>query len=324
MSLQAREIDFLEKNPQASMQDIVRNFPDENYSYLAKTKSNWKKGKLGKKKKKGKKSKKVKKSKPPHSLTSKTSRQGDKPGTSFDPRANMYKLANSSGTGAFQANRYILENKRYFSYESDIPPYKRPACFHPKQNEIVDAILDPHVKFVFVEGVQRGGKNTSILSGLHETVLTDPNKQWQFDIMVGKGKHAQRMLRNMGNDKILEKQNEALLSNVLNSYMLWFNGSRMDAHDTTVADIKGADCDIAWIDEFDVAIKKDPKACMSLMFTMRANKNMKGIFSANVDRGLFILLQDHFSKEALRTGRVKFFSIMNEDAPHAEGAGNDD
>ena len=51
---------------------------------------------------------------------------------------------------------------------------------------------------------------------------------------------------------------------------------------------------------------------------------MKGIFSANVDRGLFILLQDHFSKEALVRDDVKFFSIMNEDAPHAEAAGNDE
>ena len=243
------------------------------------------------------------------------------PGLVFDPKQTMYRLANE---GNFQATRYILENRHYFAYEADVPPYIRPKCFHEMQNEIVDAILDPTIKFIFVEGVQRGGKNTCIFAGLHELILSNPKKQWQFDIMVGKGKHAQRLLRNMYNDNILEDQNHALITTVTNNYLMWFNGSRLDAHDTTVADIKGADTDVGWIDEFDVALKKDPAACLSLMFTMRANTHLKGIFSANVDRGLFILLQDHFTKEALEREDVKFFSIMNENAPHAEAAGNDD
>lgn len=243
---------------------------------------------------------------------------------SFDPRQNMFDLAQGKGAGAFQANRYIIENKRFFEYDTGVPPYRRPPEFHPKQNEIADAVLDKKVKYIFVEGTQRAGKNTAIMAGLHETVLTEPEKTWQFDIMVGKGKHAQRMLRNMANDRILKKQNEALLATVLNSYLMWFNGSRMDAHDTTVADIKGADCDIGWVDEFDVAIKKDPKAVMSLIFTMRANKNLKAIFSANVDRGMFVIMQDLFKKKALVREDCAFFSIYDEDAPHIAEANNDE
>lgn len=61
MSLESQIVNYLEKNPGMVQKDLVRNFPNATYSYLAKTKSNWKRGKLGKKKKKGKKSKKVKK-----------------------------------------------------------------------------------------------------------------------------------------------------------------------------------------------------------------------------------------------------------------------
>lgn len=247
------------------------------------------------------------------------------PGTlSFDPKQTMFQLATGGGPGAFQATRYILENKKYFDYESGIPPYKRPEQFHPKQHAIVEAILNPKIKYIFVEGTQRAGKNTAILAGLHELILTYPKKVWQFDIMVGKGKHAQRMLRNMANDRILKAQNTALLATVLNSYILWFNGSRLDSHDTTVADIKGADCDVGWVDEFDVAIKKDAKAVMSLIFTMRANLNLKAIFSANVDRGLFVIMQDLFKKKAMSRNDAVFISINNEDAPHVAAAGNDD
>ena len=56
MSLQVRIKDYLSKNPTSQMKDLLRNFPGENYSYLAKTKSVWKKETQGKTKKSKKKS----------------------------------------------------------------------------------------------------------------------------------------------------------------------------------------------------------------------------------------------------------------------------
>ena len=256
-----------------------------------------------------------------HSHPPNEQQSGESPDTSFKPQDVMFNLANS---GNFQAAKFMLENRHLFDLEHQIPAYKRPVVFHLKQHQLVDAIVNPIYKFIFCEGVQRVGKSTGVMAGLHEYTLKYPDQKLQFDLMCGKGDQARMILRNLMNDPIILRQNNKLLRTITNDYILWWNGTRLDAHETTIADVKGGDSVISWVDEFDVAMKKNPDAVSTLFLMQRAVKNMKIIMTANMDTGAYLMFQDLMKKESLKRDDICFISMYTKDAPHLMQSDNDE
>jgi len=202
--------------------------------------------------------------------------------------------------------------------------YLRPPKFHAKQHEVVEAIKDPRYKLIFVEGCQRSGKSTSVFAGLHELTLESP-RPLRIALLAGKGGKNGRdggskgILADVLRDPILDKVNKQVLdlSSRTNDTIKWYNGSELVAMDLTVASIKGADKEIVWIDELDVAISEGNdkrEAVVSAVNTMLATSDFKLILSSNLDKGLYQILRDEIFK--LQEECVCSISIRKEDCPH--------
>jgi hypothetical protein len=207
--------------------------------------------------------------------------------------------------------------------------YMRPKQFHPKQHEIVDAIQDPTIKLIFVEGCQRSGKSTGVFAGLHEVSL-QTNHLIRVALLAGKGGKNGRdggskgILADVLRDPILEEANKIALdlSSQTNDCIRWKNGlMEMVAMELTVASIKGGDKEIIWIDEMDVAISEGQdkrEAVQSAVNTMLATPNFKLILSSNLDKGIYQILRESILK--LNDKCVKCISIRKEDCPHLNRA----
>ena len=208
--------------------------------------------------------------------------------------------------------------------QSQIPSYRRPAFFNPKQNHIIDEIVSGKYKIIMIEGDQRTGKTTLWLDALHELVLEAHPKILQIDIMAGKGDQAKRILKDLTSDPLLAEVNNNLLKTILPSgqYLQWFNGSRIDSHETTVNDIKGSDSHIIILEELDRAVIKDPQAVMSAIFTLRARTDLLVIMLANMDKGAYLLIREILMDPKWRDD-VLFITLTKKDSPHLQLAGND-
>ena len=205
-----------------------------------------------------------------------------------------------------------------------IPPYSRPKFFNTKQKFIMDQVISGKYKIIMVEGDQRTGKTTLIFNALHEIVLARHPLPTQIDLMAGKGDQAKRILKDLTSDQLLSTVNNNLLTTILPSgqYVQWFNGSRVDAHETTVNDIKGSDSNIIWIEELDRAIIKDPQAVMSALFTLRARTDLLIVMSANMDKGGYLLVREVLMNPEWRD-QILFVTLTKKDSPHLQIAGND-
>ena len=142
--------------------------------------------------------------------------------------------------------------------------------------------------------------------------------------MPGKGDQAKRILKDLTSDPLLAEVNNNLLKTVLPSgqYLQWFNGSRIDAHETTVNDIKGSDSHIIILEELDRAVIKAPQAVMSAIFTLRARTDLLVIMLANMDKGAYLLIREILMDPKWRDD-VLFVTLTKKDSPHLQLAGND-
>ena len=189
----------------------------------------------------------------------------------------------------------ILKESGLLGREVDnIPRYIRPKFLNAKQNEIIDQIVSGKYKIIMIEGDQRTGKTTLIYIALCELILKRYPLTTQIDLMAGKGDQAKRILQDLTSDLLLKDINADLLKTVLPSgaYVKWFNDSKVDAHETTVNDIKGSDSNVIWIEELDRAVLKDPQAVMSALFTLRARTDLLVVMSANMDKGAYLMIRE--------------------------------
>jgi hypothetical protein len=218
----------------------------------------------------------------------------------------------------------LSDTRQLTVQQSNIPPYRRPAFFNPKQNFIINEIISGKYKIIMIEGDQRTGKSTLVFDALHEIVLERHPRMTQIDIMAGKGDQARRILKDLTSDPLLSEVNKNLLMTVLPSgqYLQWFNGSRIDSHETTVNDIKGSDSHIIIIEELDRAVIKDPQAVMSALFTLRARTDLLVIMLANMDKGAYLLIREILMKPEWRD-QILFVTLTKKDSPHLQLAGND-
>jgi len=207
-----------------------------------------------------------------------------------------------------------------------VPYYRRPEVFSEKQNYVVERIVNSEKKIIMVEGDQRTGKSTAVFCALHELVLKF-EKPIKIDLMAGKGGSgdtggATRILNDLFRDMLLQEVNNQMISYKTNRFIQYFNGSKLIAHETTVADIKGSDSEVTVCEEMDVAIKNSPEAVMSLLLTLRARKDLKIILVANMDTGVYRLIRTVLS-DPKWSDDVEFITMTNEDAPWIADAGND-
>jgi hypothetical protein len=217
-----------------------------------------------------------------------------------------------------KTNQLIIPPKK-----DEIHPYHRPVKFSPKQHLITDHMLSHLIKFLFVVGCQRGGKTTCIFNALTELVLSNTSGHpLQFDLMCGKGEQADRILRNAYYDQVIYENNIQQIPQVLSTKCIWHDGSRLDTHETTVGDIKGSDADVVWIDEFDVAIKKDALAVQTAINTALAKPNMLIVMSSNQDQGMYQWIKQKFQEYALTSEKFAFVEIYPQDCPWLTEAGN--
>ena len=221
------------------------------------------------------------------------------------------------------AENYITN---YSAHKRFVPRYRRPDVFSDKQNYVVDCIVNSDKKIIMVEGDQRTGKSTAVFDALHELVL-EFDHPIKIDYMAGKGGSggtggAQRILDDLMRDMILQECNNQLIAYKTNKFVEYFNGSRIIAHETTVADIKGSDSEVTVCEEMDVAVKNSPEAVMSLLLTLRARQDAKIILVANMDTGVYRLITNVLS-DPKWADDVEFITMTNEDAPWIAAAGND-
>jgi hypothetical protein len=210
--------------------------------------------------------------------------------------------------------------------------YMRPAAFHPKQHQVVEAIKNPKIKLIFVEGCQRSGKSTSVFAGLHELTL-ESDHPLRIALLAGKGGRNGRdggskgILADVLRDPILQEVNGKVLNfaSKTTESILWNSGSELVAMELTVASIKGGDKEIVWIDELDVAISEGQdkrEAVVSAVNTMLATKDFKLILSSNLDKGIYQILRDEILK--INSENVVSISITKEDCPHLNNNHTDD
>jgi hypothetical protein len=204
--------------------------------------------------------------------------------------------------------------------------YHRPIILNPKQNEIINLFLDPNTTVLFLEGDQRTGKSTLVLIAITEFILNHDPTVIKVDMMAGKGQQCERLLMDLTSDPITFEIYKELITIQTNTKAQFWNNSLIRTHETTVADIKGSDAHIIWIDEFDVAIKQEPKAVFSAIMVLRARLkgNLKFVFSANRDKGIYEMVRQFFQDEAWVKQGVRFATLTQEDCPHLKAAGNDE
>ena len=235
------------------------------------------------------------------------------------------------GVPSWFAPLIIEELRKEDRLEGDKRVIKRPTEFHQKQNELIDAVINPDVKVIFCPGAQRSGKSTGVMQGLHELSLISTYPQ-KILLLAGKGGQsgkdggAKGILRDLLRDPFLEENNKKLLNlnSRTNDTVQWFQGNIMTATDLTVAAIKGGDQNIVWIDELDVAIKKGAdkrEAVVSAVNTMLAVPNFKLILTANLDKGLYQILAERIKEMGMGKESVKIIEIYKSDCPHLENDG---
>ncbi len=224
----------------------------------------------------------------------------------------------------------VEEIRRMQQSESKNRIIIRPAVFHPKQHELIDAVKDPSIKLIFCQGAQRSGKSTGVMQGLHE-VDVEFGKPWKILLLAGKGGQsgkdggAKGILSDLLRDPFLDPNNKKLLDlgARTNDHIKWMHsGMSLTATDLTVAAIKGGDQDFVWIDEMDVAIKKGKEkreAVVSAVNTMLAVPHFKLILTANLDKGLYQVLVDRVFELGYGRDSIKTISIFKADCPHLEG-----
>ena len=220
--------------------------------------------------------------------------------------------------------KLLVDTGQLTVQQQKLPPYRRPDFFNKKQCEIMDSITGGKYKIIMVEGDQRTGKSTLIFNAFHEIVLARHPLQTQIDLMTGKGDQSKRIIKDLTKEILLSDINSNLLTTILPSgqYVGWFNGSRLDTHETTVDDIKGSDSHIIWLDELDRSILKNPEAVMSAIFTLRARTDLLVVMSANMDKGAYLLVREILMRPKWRE-QVKFVTLTKKDSPHLQLAGND-
>ena len=313
MSKKSEIEDYLSKNPTSVQKDLVRNFPEYDYDYMAKVMSEYKNGKSTKKKKKrkkGKNSKKVKKIIPEHILDPKIFE-------ALPPKVQkLMALAPAmKNVPAWLGPIIIAEIMK--GNMNPTPPWTRPPILHPIQNEIIDTILyKPKIKVIMVDGEKRLGKSWMGWIAWCEAQYNN-NGYLRWFLYGATEQNASFILKSLKTEPLLVDYTTKILDGMgsamrVTSYIQGFLQVMASGSERATS---GTDSDVVWVDESHSVLIENPKTIAMSAMVLRARKNLKILYTMNREGEAY----EYFKNEMLENfppEEIAYFSLTKENCPH--------
>ena len=161
----------------------------------------------------------------------------------------------------------------------------RPGILNPKQNQIIDAMVDSHTQVVVVMGPRRTGKSTGGYIGVCENVVEGQRLHWG---MWGATEHsACKILNDVWKDQITWEETHHLITNKTFKRITFKNGGSLEVNPTTVSGSKGMAYQGIWLTEFDQILKDNPDAVASIVGILRSEPQLKLLLDMNMGSGAY-------------------------------------
>jgi hypothetical protein len=208
-------------------------------------------------------------------------------------------------------NLGMLEDRPPF----DMPP-KVANC--KKQVDIINAIVEPGLKLIIVEGDKRTGKSTVGFMGCNVGVYDGIFKR--IGLWAAGDENAVGILENMYTDDLTAQWHMPLFKGFGSRHRkTYFNNSYIDAHSNKAASTSGLDFDFAWIDEAHEVMVQQPDIFAMIIMTMRAKPDCKLLLTMNKGEGGYEYFMNTTLKELAEEGiAYKFFTLEKSDITHID------
>ena len=195
-----------------------------------------------------------------------------------------------------------------------IPNWERPAILNPRQNEIMDAILDYTHQVVAVEGDKRTGKSTGWFNAACEGGWSGRFSKIGF--WASGEENAIGILNDVFSDPITTKETFPLFKGMgSRTQKVFWNNATIKAHSNNAASTSGLDFDLVIIDECHQVIVEHPDIFAMVAMTLRAKPNLKIVLVMNQGQGVYQLFKDKLEKK-IPEDKYKFFTLLKEDTTH--------
>jgi hypothetical protein len=243
-----------------------------------------------------------------------------------DPIAFAKQMLLAQAAKHTKAAQYILENKHLFTEKKIKIEYRRPVQkldkdgniiqlgLNPKQEKIVDAILDEDTFIILVEGDRRTGKTTSWWYGMLEAMLEGSRTKW--GLWAATEATCMKLHRDAVNDPNFVKYHDHLIQKSTGkSTTFVMDDCRVETHATKMSDASGLQYQGIVIDEFHQVLKDNPEAFATIMGITRSEPNMKIILVCNMGTGVYAMFKKKL-QTLIEKGVAKFFTLEREDTSH--------
>jgi len=210
----------------------------------------------------------------------------------------------------------LREESRRLESRPDIPVWNIPKLVAqtPRQMEIIDAICDPAIGIVMIEGDKRTGKSTSTFVGICQGVWE--GKFNKIGLWAAGRDNAKGILKDVFNDKITYTETYPLFKGFGSTQQkLFWNGAVLCALSTNDKSTSGLDFDCCWIDECHAVVENFPDVFDMIVMTMRAKPNIKLILSMNRGTGVYELFKTTLLRD-LDPSEYRFFTLTKDDVSH--------
>lgn len=316
---------FLVRHPKADMKMLTAEFGSAKYNYIAKTASNWRKiNRPGNKK--SKKKGKSNTNKSPGGGRGAGKRPPRKPNhaDTDSPSLNPYIEEVLDIQSAFAGRDLVCNPKDamllkdradQLANTGDMPPWTRPPVLNKRQHEIIDAINDPEVQVVFVEGDKRTGKSTAWFCGVCESIWNGKIRRWGF--WSKSEKNAVKIHRDVKNDPISVKYTIPLYKGAGSAMRtLFFNGGYIEVGSTENENsLSGQAYQAVVVDEAHTVVVENPETFGMIAMILRSEPRLKFVLCANQGKTAFQMLKNKLLAN-IPESKMKFFTLLKEDTTH--------
>lgn len=210
----------------------------------------------------------------------------------------------------------LREEANRLDSRSDIPGWSVPSAVAStkRQMEIVDAICNPSIGIVMIEGDKRTGKSTSSFIGIVQAVWE--GKISKIGVWAAGQENAKGILNDVFNDDITCTYTYPLFRGTgsLEQKVFW-NGALIKALSSNAVSTSGLDFDCCWIDECHAVVEQYPEVFNMIAMTMRAKPNIKLILSMNRGTAVYEYFKNTLLKN-IKPEQYRFFTLTKNDVHH--------
>ena len=208
----------------------------------------------------------------------------------------------------------LREKAMQFEGLQDVPAWTRPKCLNPRQNEIMDGILDFSHQVIGVEGDKRTGKSTSWFNAVCEGHWEGRFRK--TGLWAAGQENAMGILGDVFTDKITMQATFPLFKGMgSRTQKVFFNNTVIQAHSNNVGTTSGLDFDCVVIDECHKVIVENPEIFAMIAMTLRAKPNLKIILVMNQGEGAYQLFKKKL-QEKIPPEKFAFYTLMKSDTTH--------